>query len=166
MKSFLWSPDVKYAGIMSWSLWQSYRAVWSCDLAICPGYECKVQIAEITYSIDQFQVENWEPQWHSQGLPGWVTYLEGQTEDKNQERLQKNKKKWWKFEEKWNSCPPRTVRLTTSWLICNPIEHVGTSSSRLLANLRHTSALGGAKHLAAPGNWVESTEEPGKGGGT
>ena len=35
-------------------------------------------------------------------------------EGKNEESLRKNKKKWWKFEEKWgkwNTCPPGTVRL-------------------------------------------------------
>ena len=30
---------------------------------------------------------------------GWVTHSEGQNEDKSEENLRKNKKKWWKFEK-------------------------------------------------------------------
>ena len=39
---------------------------------------------------------------------------EGQNEEENEQSMRKNKKNWPRFEEKWgkwNSCPPRTVRL-------------------------------------------------------
>ena len=56
-------------------------------------------------------------QLRSQALPRWAT--SGQVahpEGQNEESLRRNKKQWWKFEEKWrkwNYWPPGTARLAT-----------------------------------------------------